>query len=696
MPVKEETAERDESPYVGKFVEFFESQYKKEIERLVGVYPEKRSLNVNFKDLEQQDIELADALIEDPDNLLAAAEAAISQMDIPALEITEFKPHVRFFNLPKQREPLIRDISAQHLGKMIAVEGVVRQITGVMPKLKVGVWKCRRCGNTYRIEQDIDKITPPAFCECRHRDFELVEDQSEFVDSQKVEIQESLERLKGNEQAAYLEVHALDDIVNRINLGNKTMFVGVLRLRPSKVTFKTAVYERYLDAVHLEETEKEFDEVEVTPEEEKQIKHLAKSKDIYDKLIRSIAPAIYGHEVAKGSIILQLFGGVKKFLPGNQTIRGNIHVLLVGDPSCLVGDERIVLGNGAIEKIGRIGSRHLEGINLQVLTGEGAKKRDLATVFHYFRNQPIIEIVTESGKSIKGTPNHPLQCVSKINGSVARYWKRLDEFIAGDKVAVVTSIPCTITAGIPTGFKPLEHRRGPKFDGLLPEKVTPELAAFLGYALGDGWARKYETGFVVAETEADILKPLVEAGEKLFGKKPSVVRRKTGSFGKKPASEESKKPAVWLNYATIHSRDIAHNLRFLREKRVPDIILKSGNRAVAEFLKWLYTADGCVFSRGRGRRSVSLKAKDVELLRDVQMLLLRFGIHSRIIENNLFIRRGKDIIKFSQKIGFASEKKKSTLKRLALEARSFARFNGQRSERIVKIIRHSPEDVFDI
>ncbi|MCX6798626.1 MAG: minichromosome maintenance protein MCM, partial [Candidatus Diapherotrites archaeon] len=133
------------------------------------------------------------------------------------------------------------------------------------------------------------------------------------------------------EQAAYLEVHVTDDIVNKITAGNKTKLVGVLRLRPNK--YRKTVYERYLEAIHLEETEKEFADVEITPEEEKEIKHLAKSKNIYERLVKSIAQAIYGHEVVKESIVLQLFGGVKKFLPGNQTIRGNIHVLLVGDPS---------------------------------------------------------------------------------------------------------------------------------------------------------------------------------------------------------------------------------------------------------------------------------------------------------------------------------------------------------------------------
>ena len=503
-----------DNPFVEKFSAFFAAQYKKEIERLVESYPEKRSLEVDFSLLQQFDYQLADELIESPDFLLEAAEQALERIDIPALEVKEFRPHVRFNNLPKDREKLIRDIGSADLGKIISVEGVVRQITDVLPRLLVAAWKCRRCGNVYRIEQQSQEIKMPAFCECRHRDFELVTEQSTFIDSQKIQIQEPLERLRGSEQAVYLDTHAIDDLVNKISVGDKTRFVGVLRLRPGKEG--KVVYGRFLSVIHLEETEKEFEEVEVSPEEEKEIQKLARNPKIYEMLTASVAPAIYGHDVVKESIILQLFGGVKKYLPGEQTIRGNIHVLLVGDPSCLVADERIVLGNGAIEKIGGIGSRHLEEINLQVLTGQGGKKRDTATVFHYFKNQPIIEIITETGKSIKGTPNHPLQFVGKENGAIARFWKRLDEFSIGDKVAVVTSIPCTITAPVETGFKPLQKRLGPRFNAKLPQKVTTELGAFLGYLLGDGWARKYETGFVVSEKEKDILQPLLNLSEKLF------------------------------------------------------------------------------------------------------------------------------------------------------------------------------------
>jgi len=330
MPLEEKIREGSESPYVSKFLEFFDANYKKELERLVENYPDKRSFNVDFTILEQFDIELADAVLDSPDLLLEAAREAVEQIEVPVLEIEKFSPHVRFFNLPKEHEPLVRNISAKQLGKLIAVEGIVRQITTVMPKLQLAVWKCKHCGNTYKKEQDNELLQMPSFCECRHRDFELVPEQSEFIDSQRIEIQEPLEKLKGNEQASTLNIYITDDLVNRISAGDKTRFVGVLRLAlPDK---KKTIYGRYLEAMHLEETQREFESVEITPEEELEIKALAANPEIYENLIKSIAPAIYGHERVKESIILQLFGGVKKYLPGNQTIRGNIHVLLVGDP----------------------------------------------------------------------------------------------------------------------------------------------------------------------------------------------------------------------------------------------------------------------------------------------------------------------------------------------------------------------------
>jgi len=326
----EEFTSAPENPFVPKFQAFFETQCKKQIERLVAKYPEKRSIYIDFAELEHYDYELADELLVNPDYVMDAAKEAIQNIDVPALELDEFKPHIRFFNLPPERRPILRDISASHLEKMVSIEGVVGQTTDVLPKLRAATWECRRCGKTYRIFQKEHIPKQPVMCECRHRDFQLKAAESEFIDYQKIKIQEPLENLKGNEPVTTLDIYVSDDMVNMVSPGDKTRITGILRLKPPKE--KDVVYGRYLEAVHIQETAKEFEHVEISKEEEEEIKKMAANEKIYEMLVESIAPNIYGHENVKEAISLQLFGGVRKVLPNASTIRGNVHVLLVGEP----------------------------------------------------------------------------------------------------------------------------------------------------------------------------------------------------------------------------------------------------------------------------------------------------------------------------------------------------------------------------
>lgn len=319
------------NPFVSKFELFFKTVMKKHIERLVSHYPEKCSLMIDFKEIEKFDFELADELLSNPDLVLAAAKEAVKKIEVPAIGIDDFAPHVRVFNLPKESMPLIRDIGSTQLNKLIAVEGVVRQFTEVKPKLKIAVWECRKCGNAYRVEQSTLKLVQPNSCSnCRVRDFKLASEKSQFIDYQKISIQEPLEQLKGGEQASNLDIFVSDDLVNKVSPGDRTIIVGILRLHDPK--FQGTVYGRHLEAIHVEETELEFEELEISEEEVEQIRELASKKEVYDLLINSIAPAIYGHDIVKEAIALQLFSGVKKVLPDDTRIRGNIHVLLVGEP----------------------------------------------------------------------------------------------------------------------------------------------------------------------------------------------------------------------------------------------------------------------------------------------------------------------------------------------------------------------------
>ncbi len=330
---QESFAKPEDNPFVEKFESFFKNRYIKEIEKLVSEYPNKKSLNVDFREIEHYDFALADELLENPDVCLEAAHEAIKKIDVPMLETGDkgFEPHIRIFNLPQERQPILRDISATHIGKLISVEGLARLVTDVLPRLKYANWKCSRCEASYKIPQTKNQPKMPSFCtECKNRMFILEEETSEFDDYQKIQVQEPLELMKGSETATNLDIYVTDDLVNMIIPGDRTKITGIIRLMPPKE--KKVIYGRYLEAIHVEETAKEFEEVEISPEEEVEIKKLASRDDVYDLLTQSIAPHIYGHEIVKESITLQLFSGVKKNLPNNQHVRGNIHVLLVGDP----------------------------------------------------------------------------------------------------------------------------------------------------------------------------------------------------------------------------------------------------------------------------------------------------------------------------------------------------------------------------
>lgn len=663
-----------------------EHKYRKRLGQLSSIG--QRHIVVDFEDLMAYDSELAKLLIDKPDDHLPYVErSSWAQLKIedPALAELVKRIKVRFRRLPDRYS--LRRLGAEHLAKLLLVDGIIVRATPVKPMITRAAFQCRKCNSITYVDQTGLLMREPNVCgRCRSEILDFAEKQSSFTNTQEFRIQERPEDLPPGQLPRSMDVKLAEDLVDVARPGDRVSVTGILRAQQEVLGRGTRLrtFELFLDANHIDVAGKEAEVVEISAEEEQQILEMAKDPWMQRKLLASLAPSIYGYENIKEAILYLLFGAVAKTLPDGVTIRGDMNVLLIGDPGCLVADERIVLGNGAIVKIGELGAEHLQDIQVQVLTGQGGAKRDLATRFHIYRKQPILEIITESGKSIKGTYNHPLLIICKQNGKLERHWKRLDEMRLGDKVAVVTGFPCTVRAWVDTGFAPQQRRYGPKFKGRLPNKLTPKLAALLGYMTGDGWVQRYRIGFQVVETERDILPLLRRLVSHLFGLDAMVFKRRRPDRG------------LSLYEVTLGSEDVASNLSFLRKKRIPDLVLRSNNRVASSYLRWLFEADGSVFDKGRGSRAITLKAKGVELLRDTQILLLRFGIHSRIIENCLLIRRGEDIIKFASSIGFASEKKRTLLAKLVVSAKDFRRVHGQRSERVVKILRHPPQDVYDI
>jgi len=327
---------KDES-LVSQWQKFFEEYCKSDIETVALEYPEKRSLYVDYWKIDEADPKLAELLLEQPYKAIYNAEQALRNVDVAAEN--KLQLHFRVTNLPDTNRIFIRKIRSNHLGKLMAVDGLVKKRTEVRPKLQVGAFQCQKCGAIMRVEQDEDILKEPAECYedqggCgRVSSFKLLPSLSQFIDSQKIEIQENPEGLRGGAQPERISVFLEDDLAGEIAPGDRVIVNGILHsMQRRRGTYRLTAFDKTMEAISVESQELAFEEVEVTPEDEKEIIKVSKDPDLYKKMKESIAPTIYGMDVEKEALVLQLFGGLAKEMPDGTRIRGDIHTLLVGDP----------------------------------------------------------------------------------------------------------------------------------------------------------------------------------------------------------------------------------------------------------------------------------------------------------------------------------------------------------------------------
>jgi replicative DNA helicase Mcm len=319
---------KDES-LVAQWQKFFEEQSKSDIENVALEFPEKRSLYVDYWDIDKVDPKLAESLLEQPYKALHNAEEALKNIDVASEN--KLQLHFRVKNLPDTNRIQIRKIRANHLGKMAAIDGLVKKRTEVRPKLQIGSFQCQKCGALVRVEQEEDILKEPSECDegqggCgRVSSFKLISNLSSFIDSQKIEIQENPEGLRGGAQPERIGVYLEDDLVGEIAPGDRVIVNGILHsTQRRRGTFRLTAFDKSMDAISIESQELAFEEVEVTPEDEKEIIKISKDPELYEKMTKSISPTIFGLDVEKEAMILQLFGGIAKEMPDGTRIRGDI------------------------------------------------------------------------------------------------------------------------------------------------------------------------------------------------------------------------------------------------------------------------------------------------------------------------------------------------------------------------------------
>ncbi|MBI2139514.1 minichromosome maintenance protein MCM [Candidatus Woesearchaeota archaeon] len=317
---------------VERFQEFIDKSFLPILHR--NVRKGDNFLVIDFKDLSLFDVDLAEYLLEKPEEAIAAAEQALAQIDLEGSP----KVRARFANLPETRHLMIRDIRSKHLGKLYQSVGIVRQKSDVRPQVTNAKFECPSCGNVISILQIEQSFKEPSRCGCgRKGKFILVA--KELVDAQGLVLEEAPENLSGGEQPKRMKVFLKDDLVSplserKTSPGSKITVVGITKEVPilTRTGATSTTFDLMIEANEVEASEETFLEVNITEEEERQIRELAADPKAMEKLIASVAPSIFGHEPIKEAILLQLVGGVHKRRSDGVMSRGDMHVLLCGDP----------------------------------------------------------------------------------------------------------------------------------------------------------------------------------------------------------------------------------------------------------------------------------------------------------------------------------------------------------------------------
>lgn len=320
------------------FQEFFKlEKYRQRISQMVVTG--KTSLTVDFEELFAFDQKLAEELLEKPDdNLKHANNAAYAQLQIEDPEYAE-KLELVSVRIVRLLEPTqLRKLGSIQISKLVMIEGIVVRSTPVRPMIMQAAFKCKRCGTITPVKQTGQFLRAPFQCsspDCRTKGpYEFVQEESTFIDSQDLRLQERPEDLPPGQLPRTLHVKLIgSEIVDVARPGDHVSTVGMVRAYAPTLpgVGKLRTFQLHLDANSIEVLGKEPETALPSPEEEEQILELAKDPWIHRKIVSSIAPSIYGYDHIKEAIMYLLFGGVSKILP-DLTIRGELNALIVGDP----------------------------------------------------------------------------------------------------------------------------------------------------------------------------------------------------------------------------------------------------------------------------------------------------------------------------------------------------------------------------
>jgi DNA replicative helicase MCM subunit Mcm2 (Cdc46/Mcm family) len=603
------------------------------------------------------------------------------------------------------QEVLLAQVNGRLLGRLVKTKVMVSKVGELGAEIYAKKWNCQACSNDYELSLGEE----PSKCKaCGGKLYPNKELKRDFKEIEVEELLNNLERQPERMRVKIIDRLLLTKKIEFLRPGDVVEVVGEVCEERIKVKLDRVILRYYILAKKIDKSQEEEEE-DLTEEDLKQIKELSKNNPI-EKLRDSLAPHIHDYEKIKTALLLQLVRG-PEIMPN---VRPRIHVLLCGEASCVSGETYVTMSDGSFRRIDSLGEKNEQKIDCKIMTNRiYSTDNPVAKCDTFFINEdrPTKKIITETGKEIICSFNHPLlirKDYRKIGATNSeRYgWKKVEDLKIGDKIKTMTKIPCSkkVYEEIPCDYLSNGNEKQ-----LNIPKCNEEVGLLFGYFLGDGWLNgKYRTGMIVNQEEEDLIPLFSNLMNKQFNLTPTIKvkqpnnKRERYVKGKRIIEHER------TTSLTYHSVKFNSLCKFVGEKVVPECIMASKNSVVSKFLSGLFEADGCVcssktyFTRGKKKyehlqSTVSLKSVYHRLRQQVLLLLLRFGIQARINGDEVVIGRAADIIKFAKRIGFVSNKKKrkleSTLKSCVMK-KGLRKI--LREERIVSIEDAGIRTVYDV
>lgn len=297
------------------------------------------SLDVSYLHLVESNAFLAKLVANVPQATLSIFDEATMRIVLRLFEEygnIKSEIHVRITDFPTLDH--LRDLRYNHLSTLVKVSGVVTRRSGVFPQLKLVKYDCGKCGAILGpFVQDLNQeIRINACSECEARGpFTVNAAQTVYRNYQKLTLQESPGSVLAGRLPRHKEVILLWDLIDSARPGELVEITGIYRNNFSyNLNSKNGfpVFSTVIEANCVCKKEDQFAEFRLTEDDQREIRKLAEDPHIALRVIRSIAPSIYGHQNIKTAIALALFGGQPKNAQGKHPIRGDINVLLLGDP----------------------------------------------------------------------------------------------------------------------------------------------------------------------------------------------------------------------------------------------------------------------------------------------------------------------------------------------------------------------------